>query len=332
MNAPRIAIHEGELARIGAHVVDRRRRETGGELYGFLTPTGTLVIQLASGPGPRARHGDVSFHQDADFLRAFFRAANDGHLLQHIGSWHSHHGLSLAEPSTGDDRTMARALEVSKLPYFLLVIANLVDDEGNPDSEGSPEVRAFLYFADEPRHGVPCDWHLLPADSPIRIADAVIRQLDATPVNHPVAPVAVNATENSSDLLSGDRGQERPPGESEASSPLALEGLSLTLDPAVESRAASLPQLPPSDTAEPTRPLPESTNPMSKPAPRSSVDELMKNVPDPHRGRGVSASVGAAVGATLGSVVGGVPGAAIGAAAGGAIGVAVGESLKKGDR
>jgi len=68
---------------------------------------------LATGPGPEARHALTSFHQDKAFLQNLFAHANDRHALQHLGSWHSHHGLSLAEPSLGDHATMVSALRAS---------------------------------------------------------------------------------------------------------------------------------------------------------------------------------------------------------------------------
>ncbi|GAB4195530.1 MAG: hypothetical protein OHK0013_01780 [Sandaracinaceae bacterium] len=167
----RIVVYEDELERIGRHVVDRRRSETGGELYGLFTTSGSMVLHFVSGPGPRARHGETSFHQDRGFLRETFEYLNERHALQHLGSWHSHHGLSLAEPSGGDDATMVAALEASGLPAFLLVIANLVDEHGRPSHAGLPEVRAFLYRRDDPHRPIPCEWHILPGHSPVRVID-----------------------------------------------------------------------------------------------------------------------------------------------------------------
>jgi len=178
---PRVIVYEDEIERIGRHVVDRRHAETGGELYGFVTPSGSLVLHLATGPGPEARHTTTSFHQDREFLCELFALANERHALQHLGTWHSHHGLSLAEPSGGDDASMAHALRVSGLPAFLLVIANLVDPDGRPDHEGLPELRAFLYRHDEPLDPVPCEWIVLGGASPVRSVDRVLALADTAP-------------------------------------------------------------------------------------------------------------------------------------------------------
>lgn len=178
---PRVIIYAAELERIGRHVADRRTIETGGELFGLVTPSGSLVIHLASGPGPSARHERLSFHQDRAFMLRLFAQANERHVLQHLGSWHSHHGLALAEPSGGDDGTMALALEASGFSSFLLVIANLVDDAGRPHHAGRPEARAFLYRTEAPRRPLPCEWRILPGASPFRAFDKGLASTDTAP-------------------------------------------------------------------------------------------------------------------------------------------------------
>jgi hypothetical protein len=170
-----------------------------------------MVLHFVSGPGSRARHGEVSFHQDRAFLRETFEHLNERHALQHLGSWHSHHGLSLAEPSGGDDATMIAALEASGLPAFLLVIANLVDEGGRPSHAGLPEVRAFLYRRDEPRRPEQCECHILPGRSPVR-ADGECADTCPRAARAPTraVPQASSRGAPSASATGGDPGADAP--------------------------------------------------------------------------------------------------------------------------
>lgn len=184
---PHVYFYEEELRRIGGHVRDRRRSETGGELYGLLSNGGSLVVSVATGPGWRAVHGVTSFHQDRYALVRTFGHLNRRHCLQHLGSWHSHHGLSLAEPSGGDISTMVSVLRQAEVPGHFMVIANLVDERGKPDRHGVPELRAYLFRSERPDEPVPCEITVLPGASPVRATDTSLAVLDT----YPGQPVAV---------------------------------------------------------------------------------------------------------------------------------------------
>lgn len=180
MTAPRIYIYEGEARRLARWVREFDDLETGGELLGQYLPSGALVVHLVTGPGPRARRSTVSFHQDGDYLRSVCTEAFRRHALQHAGSWHSHHTLALAEPSGGDSATVVRALRETGAASFVLVIANLADENGHPSRRGTPHVRGFVY-----RHGrrgdyEPATWTLLPGRSPVH-SDRVLAGLLAKP-------------------------------------------------------------------------------------------------------------------------------------------------------
>lgn len=166
--SPRVFIYEGEAERLGRWTEAFRRLETGGELFGQYLPTGAFVVHLVTGPGPQARRTSTSFHQDADYMRAIGHAVFARHALQHGGSWHSHHALSLAEPSEGDSATIVRAIETMGLASMLLVIANLSDRRGRPSRHGSPTARAFLYTPARRDDYVPAAWTVLPGESPVR--------------------------------------------------------------------------------------------------------------------------------------------------------------------
>lgn len=118
-------IYEKELDRIAGWVEEYPSLETGGDLFGFWTHSGAPVIQYVLGPGPGSEHYETSFFQDKEHLIEAGRNLRENHGLQHIGEWHSHHQLGLAQPSQGDENTVFRALEKYNFPRFLLCIANL---------------------------------------------------------------------------------------------------------------------------------------------------------------------------------------------------------------
>jgi hypothetical protein len=118
-------IYNGELNRIAGWVEEYPELETGGQLFGFWTPSGFPVIQVAIGPGKKAKHTPISFFQDKDYLEQTGGYLNSTYGLQHIGEWHSHHTMGLETPSGGDSEAMLSALANPNLPRFLLCIANI---------------------------------------------------------------------------------------------------------------------------------------------------------------------------------------------------------------
>jgi len=188
-------IYESELDRIAGWVEEYPNLETGGDLFGFWTHTGAPVVQFVLGPGPRSQHNPTSFYQEKDFLINAGNLLRRRHGLQHIGEWHSHHQIDLAQPSSGDARTILRALEQYNFPQFLLCIANLRmrrDTESMSQFEGEYEhcntqtartsghhletaqqrrwtvsIGNFLFTHSE-FHYQPGLWVILPGESPIR--------------------------------------------------------------------------------------------------------------------------------------------------------------------
>ena len=80
--------------------------------------------------------------------------------LQHIGEWHSHHKLGLAQPSGHDASTMADTIREKRLPQFLLCIGNCSDTEStfNP----------FNFTYDAGYNYVKAQWSVIDIDSPFR--------------------------------------------------------------------------------------------------------------------------------------------------------------------
>ncbi len=155
-------VYKSELDFISRCVLDFPNMETGGDLFGFWTHSGYPIIQYASGPGPDAQHGHVTFFQDAQYLKTIGNVLRDDHGLQHIGQWHSHHQMSLTAPSDHDSWTVDRAISSSRIPGFLLLIANI-------DQQSTP-IQGYMYTpATSPDyHHAP--WVVLNGLSPIRKA------------------------------------------------------------------------------------------------------------------------------------------------------------------
>ena len=121
-------IYGSELHAVQGHVLRYPDLETGGSLYGWYSETGLPIIALATGPGRNAMHGATRFHADEQYsLEIGHKMINHG--LQHVGEWHSHHTLGLAQPSEIDCRAMKAALSGSKARRFLCGIANIVGDK-----------------------------------------------------------------------------------------------------------------------------------------------------------------------------------------------------------
>jgi hypothetical protein len=165
----KVLIHEGELDHIAGWVLKDAHQETGGDLSGFWTNTRSPSVQFVLGPGPKARHEVAAFYQDVDYLRLAQGIGRTAHGLQHIGEWHSHHRLGLAQPSGGDANTIAKVFQQFPVNEFLLCIATIGQAGNAADLDiGHNDVRvgAFLF-----RRGVQGyqrgGWVVLPGSSPV---------------------------------------------------------------------------------------------------------------------------------------------------------------------
>jgi len=160
-------IYEDELSRIAGWVEEYPNLETGGDLFGFWTHSGAPMVEFVLGPGKKSRRKSTSFYQDVDHLIEAGEFLRDKHGLQHIGEWHSHHQMGLAQPSGGDANTVFRALEKYSFPNFLLCIANLRADPENLRKKQIVNVGCFL-FSPSRTHYRTGAWVVLPGESPIR--------------------------------------------------------------------------------------------------------------------------------------------------------------------
>lgn len=153
-------IYQGELDYIARCVMDYPDIETGGDLFGFRTHSGYPVVQYVIGPGPKANHQVTFFNQDVNWLETSGKLLRAAHGLQHIGQWHSHHRLGLAQPSSHDISTVVRAIELYELRQFLLVITN-IQNQG-------VSINGFSIRPESGRAAEISNWVVLEGESPVR--------------------------------------------------------------------------------------------------------------------------------------------------------------------
>lgn len=170
-------IYASELDFIARHALDSPSCEIGGDLFGYWTHEGYPVIAYAIGPGEKANRQIAFFNQDERYLATVGRRLNREHGLQHLGNWHSHHQLGLAEPSSHDSATVRRAIQNYGLSQFFLVIANVK----RRLLESAASINGFLYRAGAGKPIV-IEWLVLSSESPIRLAfDAAHPELVVQP-------------------------------------------------------------------------------------------------------------------------------------------------------
>lgn len=119
-----VIIFKSEMDFISRCILDYPSIETGGQLFGYYTESGTPVVLYAIGPGANANHQVAFFNQDIGYLTTVGAKLKDLFGLHHIGEWHSHHHLGLARPSGHDASTMVGTIREKGLGRFLLCIGN----------------------------------------------------------------------------------------------------------------------------------------------------------------------------------------------------------------
>jgi len=100
-------------------------KETGGNLFGLWTDDQEPVVHIVLGPAIGCKRTEVSFYQSIPYLERVGGIVTQEYQLCHIGEWHSHHRLSLSEPSSGDSSTVIRNFPRGTCA-FLLIIANIL--------------------------------------------------------------------------------------------------------------------------------------------------------------------------------------------------------------
>lgn len=153
-------IYKSELDYISRCILDYINIETGGQLFGYWTATGTPVVMYAIGPGKNAQHNHTSFIQDWQYLQRIGKELGSRYRLQHIGEWHSHHQLGLAHPSGGDVNTMSYGVGKPGFPRLLLCIGNC--------TRTATTINAFNFHESAPTEYVHAIWDVVEMESPYR--------------------------------------------------------------------------------------------------------------------------------------------------------------------
>ena len=142
--------------------------ETGGNLFGLWTTSGSAVIHVVIGPGKNCRRTTTSFHQDIEYLKRVGRFVNDNYMFCHIGEWHSHHSLAVNKP-TSEDEQIIRGNFPQGLTKFLVIIANIK----NRDTV----LLSPYFFTDEGRRYEKADFVVLGTDGPFSLDIKIKKQI-----------------------------------------------------------------------------------------------------------------------------------------------------------
>lgn len=158
-------IFKSEMDFISKCILDYPHIETGGELFGYWTATGVPVVLYAIGPGPHANHQTSFFNQDINYLHQIGSVIVNRFGLHHIGEWHSHHQLGLAQPSGHDAQTMIRSIRNHRLNRFLCCIGNCTNEHST--------LNAFNFTEND--QYCRAEWKIIDLDSPFRsVIDAYL--------------------------------------------------------------------------------------------------------------------------------------------------------------
>ena len=147
-------IYKQDLEYISRCILDFPDIETGGDFFGFWNNLGLPVILYVTGPGKNCYRHSTFFKQDLDFLIDVGNSVYSLFGLQHIGSWHSHHKLSLAVPSYHDCNTMANAININNLDKFFMILGNITDN-------GGTTINGFLFDKYNKTNYLETEWKVL---------------------------------------------------------------------------------------------------------------------------------------------------------------------------
>ena len=151
-----------------AEVYLHQHIETGGNLFGLWTTSGSAIIHVMLGPGQNCKRTSTSFHQDLDYMARVGRFVNDNYMLCHIGEWHSHHNLSLSKPSAGDESTIRRNFPQG-MSKFLVIIANI--------RNGDTIKLSPYFFTDDGARYEMAEYVVLDSESPFSTDDGILSQI-----------------------------------------------------------------------------------------------------------------------------------------------------------
>lgn len=154
-------IYESELAYMRKVVARYPDCECGGLLFGHITRTGAMAIDLVTESSGKSKHGQCDFRPDLVADAIVTDKMINAYAIEEIGSFHSHHHLGLPLPSGGDVEMVNRLWRAlpSSVKRYIMIIATI--DGG--------EVTLSPYLFERNPEGMPprkLDMFPLKGDSP----------------------------------------------------------------------------------------------------------------------------------------------------------------------
>jgi len=167
-----VNLFKNDFEAIQNWVLEYPNKETGGELFGLWSNNDNAVAHIVLGPGKGCRHGEYSFYQDVSYLKRVGNLLTNDNMLGHIGEWHSHHQLTLDEPSEGDYVTIGRNYPKESRFGFILMIANIITEE-------DVKVTPYLFFKEswQSLRVLPGHIKIVERKSPFRLVSKISSQI-----------------------------------------------------------------------------------------------------------------------------------------------------------
>ena len=154
-------IYESEMEAMRSVVSRYPNCECGGLLFGHITRSGAMAIDLVTESGGNSMHGQCNFRPDLVSDAKVADKMINAYAIEELGSFHSHHHLGLSRPSGGDVEMVNRLW--SALPpsvkRYIMIIATI--DNG--------KVNLSPYLFERNQNGMPprrLDMFPLRGDSP----------------------------------------------------------------------------------------------------------------------------------------------------------------------
>ena len=122
--APLIEISSDAVDEIKRHVAACPDHETGGILLGHSASEEKIIVEMATGPGPKALHSKRYFVRDTSYCQSVYERHFYQNGWEYIGDWHSH--LECPKfPSAGDVMTLDAVLHDKDYDFdaFLMLLA-----------------------------------------------------------------------------------------------------------------------------------------------------------------------------------------------------------------
>lgn len=124
-HGPTAYVHVAAERALREEAARATEEETGGLLLGYWSGAEVVIVTGVIGPGPKASHGERSFHPDHEWQQAELarRYTESGQRQTYLGDWHTHPG-GTPRPSRTDRSTLRRVSKhgPARAPRALLAL------------------------------------------------------------------------------------------------------------------------------------------------------------------------------------------------------------------